>query len=99
MKFTTMFLKFDEKVKTNFDNICHSLGIKPMRVVMVLIERFGLGQIDAMPIIEDCKKFNETDIQLKTNRLLTHRINGKQAHEIHKTKHLTNSIKSDNIKL
>jgi hypothetical protein len=97
MKTTTMLLSLTEEIKNNFKIVCKSLGTKPMRTVLILMERFGNGQIDALPILEDYKKYTQADIQLKTNRLLTHRINGKQAHEIHKTKLLTNSINSDNI--
>jgi len=55
-----------------------------MRVVLILVERFGNGKIDALPIIEDYKDFKATDKTKKIDRLLKYRIDGTEAYKINK---------------
>ena len=70
-----------------------------MRTMLILMDRFGDGKIDALPIIEDYKTFKGDEKITKTNRILKYRIDGKQAYKINsKNKNLTDTTISDNIK-
>lgn len=79
---SNIVIKIENKLKDSFYKSCYSLNITPMRAILILIERFNTGNINAMPIVEDYKSFKEKDREDKLFRLLKYRIDGKEAYEI-----------------
>lgn len=99
IQLVNIVLKVDKQIKKKFYDLCYSLKITPMRTMLILMDRFGDGKIDALPIIEDYKTFKGDEKITKTNRILKYRIDGKQAYKINsKNKNLTDTTISDNIK-
>lgn len=81
-------LRIEKVLKNDFYNICRSFSMTPMRTILILIKRFAEGHIDALPIIEEYKVFKTDEIDRKTQRILRHRIDGKQAYKINAKKKL-----------
>lgn len=82
IELVNMVVKVDKKVKQSFYHLCHSLNLTPMRTMLILIERFANGQIDATPIMSDYATFKEREKITKTNRILKYRIDGGKAYAI-----------------
>jgi len=77
-------LKVDKKVKKKFYDLCYSLNLTPMRTMLILMDRFADGKIDAMPILEDFKNFKAEEKIRKSKRILKYRIDGDIAYKINK---------------
>lgn len=99
IELVNIVLRLDKAIKKKFYDLCHSLKITPMRTMLILMDRFADGKIDALPIVEDYKNFKNNETDKKSQRLLKYRIDGKKAYQINKkNKDLTDNITSDNIK-
>ena len=61
IQLVNIVLKVDEDIKKKFYKLCYSLNITPMRTMLILMDRFASGKIDAMPILEDYKLFKTED--------------------------------------
>lgn len=81
-----LVIKIEKNLKKEYYTTCNSLGIKPMRATLILIEHFAKGKINALPILEEYKTFRYSDKDRKIIRLLKNRINGDKAFKIHKKK-------------
>lgn len=79
---TTILIETTKEVKKVFYSNCYSLGVTPMRIILILMKRFIEGQINVMPILEDYEEFKNEDIKNRTQRLLVNRIDGDKAHRI-----------------
>lgn len=77
-------IKIAPQVKKRFYDLCKSLGLTPMRTILILIERFASGKIDALPILEDFKQFKATEKSNKVKRILKYRVSGTEAYKINK---------------
>lgn len=96
IELVNIVLKVDKVIKKKFYDLCHELKITPMRTMLILMERFARGKIDALPVIEDFRRFKSEENQRKTQRILKYRIDGKQAYKINrKKKDLTDNTSSD----
>jgi antitoxin component of RelBE/YafQ-DinJ toxin-antitoxin module len=84
-------VKIRTKLKANFYLVCKSLDITPMRTILILIERFSDGKIDAMPIVEDYKNFDVQDKLDRKNRMLVYRIDGGKAYRLNQKNKNDNS--------
>lgn len=99
IELVNIVLRLDKAIKKKFYDLCHSLKITPMRTMLILMDRFADGKIDALPIVEDYKNFKNSETDKKSQRLLKYRIDGKKAYQINKkNKNLTGDLTSDKIK-
>ena len=87
-----LVIKMEQKAKDMFYTTCKTLGVTPMRTVLIMIKKFANGEFDAMPIIKTYKEFYEDNKDCRTQRLLKYRIDGGQAFRIHQKR------KKDDIK-
>lgn len=91
-------LKVDKEQKKKFYDLCHGFNMTPMRTMLILMDRFSDGKLDAMPILQEYKEFKASETDRKSQRLLRYRIDGNQAYKINKkNKVLTSGLTSDKI--
>jgi len=78
-KTVNLVTKIKPELKKTYYDLCHSIGLTPMRTTLILIERFASGKIDALPVLQNYKDWKYTEKYAKTKRLLKYRIDGSES--------------------
>jgi antitoxin component of RelBE/YafQ-DinJ toxin-antitoxin module len=86
-------LKINSVDKESFYCKCEELNMTPMRVMIIMMEKFAQGKIDSEAIFERYKQFKKQEVDNKIKRIIKYRIDGGKAYQI------SNRKKQQDLKL